>query len=108
MQKSDYKKTIFYAEKALEISPDEIIALLNIGFSQINLGRSDLSKKYILKALTIDPLNTRALILYANACINTGNFDDAISNIRKAYEIAKDDKLLMDIEKVEKMKQKVN
>jgi protein O-mannosyl-transferase len=105
IQLADYNKAIQYSEKALEILPNEILPLMDIGYSQINMGRSDLSKKYLLKALSISPENTRALVLYANACINTGKFEEAISCLKKTYEITKDGKYLLDIKKVEKIKQ---
>jgi tetratricopeptide (TPR) repeat protein len=105
IQLADYNKAIQYSEKALEILPNEILPLIDIGYSQINMGRSDLSKKYLLKALSISPEDTRALVLYANACINTGKFEEAISCLKKTYEITKDGKYLLDIKKVEKIKQ---
>jgi Tfp pilus assembly protein PilF len=104
IQAGDYNKAIFFSEKALQVSSDEILALLNIGYSYINQGRSDLSKQYLLKAIKINSSNTRALVLYANACINTGNFDEAILYLKKAYEITNDNQLLLDVEKVKKMK----
>jgi tetratricopeptide (TPR) repeat protein len=107
IQLGDYKKAILYSEKSLEILPNEILPLSNIGYSQINMGRSDLAKKYLLKALFINPSDTRTLVLYANACINTGEFNEAISYLKRVYEITKEGQILLDIEKVEKMKKRV-
>lgn len=106
VKEKDFEKAVTFSEKALEVSPNETITLINMGYSQIFLGRSDLSKKYFLKALEINPANANALVLYANACVNTGDFDGAITTLKKAFEILKDNQLLIDIEKVEKMKQK--
>jgi protein O-mannosyl-transferase len=104
IQKGDFSKGILFSEKVLQFSPDETLALINIGYSYINQGRSDLSKSYLQKAIKINSSNTRALVLFANACVNTGNFDEAILYIQKAYELTNDNQLLMDIEKVKKMK----
>jgi protein O-mannosyl-transferase len=104
IQTGDFNKGVLFSEKVLQISSDEPLALINIGYCYINQGRSDLSKSYLLKAIKINSSNTRALVLYANACVNTGYFDEAILYIQKAYEITNDNQLLMDIEKVKKMK----
>ncbi len=76
------------AEKALELSPLNDIALTSKGWALIDLGRASESIPYLIRATTANPRNEYAWFNLAWAHYLTGNFTESSASIAKALELS--------------------
>lgn len=86
-QKGDYKTSIEYYTKALEITPNYFKALFNRGFAFDKLGECEKAVKDYTSALEIEPRNA---FIYYNRGISLDKlkrFDEAIYNFTMAIQL---------------------
>lgn len=84
----DYSNAIKEYEKMLEVDPENIFALSNIGLMKHHYFKDETSAvSYLEKAIEIEP---KAGFVYFNLAMvhkENGNLEDAIKNYKKAIEI---------------------
>lgn len=85
--RADLKKAIRHFNKALELVPDDIDALLNLGIAQDNYGQDEQAIVSYEKVIAMDPVSTHARDAYNNlglVFVSTESYKKA----KKAYESA--------------------
>ena len=73
-------------DKALEINPDNITALLWHGYGLMAVGRTEEAEQFFERATILDPLQPDHTFLHATALLLNGKLDEAEKIARKAYE----------------------
>ena len=82
-----YAKAIECYEKALEISPDDAVALGRIGEVYNETGDYDKAKEYLQRAINLDPRFAPAFSLLGYAYTAEGDYDKAFNYCRKSIEL---------------------
>ena len=82
------------AEKALELSPLNDIALTSKGWALIDLGRASESIPYLIRATTTNPRNEYAWFNLAWAQYLTGNYTESSASIAKALQLSPNNSII--------------
>jgi len=85
-QNGKIDEAISYFEKVLEIDPNHVDALSNIGGLFITIGKHDEALSYFDRALEIEPNHVGSLSNKGSALGSLGEYDDAILYLDKALE----------------------
>ena len=81
------EEAISYFEKVLEIEPNHVDALNNIGAILITLGKHEEAIPFFDQVLAIEPNHVGALSNKGSALGSLGEFDDSMLNLNRALEI---------------------
>ena len=84
MKAGQIEAAVFHYSEALQIKPDYLLALGNIGLAYERLDRNNDALKSYFKALNIDPENENVLTNIGNIFSNSGNKEKAINYYEKA------------------------
>jgi tetratricopeptide (TPR) repeat protein len=96
-QNKDYEKAMNLIEKALEDSVDNTSLLFKLGAIQDKAGLKDDSINTMKKIIEIDPKDASALNYLGYSYADLGiKLDEALSLIKRAYEIKPDDGYITD------------
>lgn len=82
-----YEDAISYFKKALEIDPNHILVLYNIGYPLRSLGEYDEAIQYYKRALDVAPTFGYAVIAIGDTYMEQSKYDDAIQYYNKIYEV---------------------
>jgi len=74
-------------ENILEVEPNNLNALNNLGVISFALGNAQTSETFFLKAIEIDPQYMNALINIADIYISAQKYDEAAKYIQKALDV---------------------
>jgi tetratricopeptide (TPR) repeat protein len=74
-------------EAALELDPDYVEVLVNIGALKIEIGRVDEAVVHLKKAIKLRPEDPRARVNLGNAFYSRGNYYAAMTEFREAIKI---------------------
>jgi len=77
--------------RAVEASPNNVLALNQLGNQLSHLGEDDRAVVYLERAVHIDHDNYRTLLLLGTAANNVGNYDRAIAVLTHARELHPND-----------------
>jgi arylsulfatase A-like enzyme len=88
----EYSQTIDYFTQYIDLAPAEPMVLNRIGLSYGHLGQSDEALRYFDRAIEAFPGNMPAYYNKALRCYQMGRMDDALKNIKKAQQLAPDNK----------------
>lgn len=77
--------------RAVAVSPNNVLALNQLGSQLSHLGEDDRAAIYLERAVHVDPDNYRSLLLLGTAENNVGNYDRAIAVFRHARELHPND-----------------
>jgi len=83
----NFEEAISYFEKVLEIEPNHLDALNNIGGLLSTLGKHNEAIFYFDTIIEIEPNYVRALVNKGSALGSLGKFDEAIFYLERALEI---------------------
>ena len=86
-QNGTYNESFSYFEKILEIEPNHLDALNNIGGLHSTLGKHDEAITYFDRVLEIEPNSVGTLVNKGSSLGSLGEYDDAIFYLDKALEI---------------------
>lgn len=89
--KGQYLEAIEYYNRALDIDPNNAIALYYIGDALDNLGHHEMALEYYDKALKIDPRNSNIWNNRGLALDNLGRYEEALECYNKALKIKPND-----------------
>ena len=103
-ERQDYVKAIETANEWIKNSPSSGEAYFYTGKVYFNLNERVKAKQYFKKSLELNPNNVEAMLLYANSCINTFDYDEALSYLEKAYSITNDKSIPGHIQMVKQLK----
>ena len=78
------------AQQWVNSSPKNADALYYTGKAYFELKLRPEAKQYFKRALSINPDHVQAMMLYANTCVNTFEYDEAIKYMEKIYAITND------------------
>ena len=84
-----YDAEVIYT-KALEIDPENIFVLVNLGRISRIINELERSEKLLKQALSLDPENLLVQLNYGELKIDQNNFKEAIYIFEKIYEKNKD------------------
>lgn len=87
-QKGDFRSAISHYKSALQILPNYVDVLNDIGSALSNAGEREKALSYFEKALKINPNFLTALINYGNTLLKLKRYDQAIEQINKALVIS--------------------
>jgi protein O-mannosyl-transferase len=90
VRQNDFQQLLVDAQKWVAISPNSANALYYTGKAYFELKQRPESKEYFKRTLKIDPNHVEAMMLYANTCVNTFEYDEAIKYLERVYSITKD------------------
>ncbi len=76
-------EALFYARNALAHNRDYVPALINVGIASIKLNNAADGKKYLARALALDPSNKNTLLNLAILHEQTGDYEKAYSSFYK-------------------------
>jgi len=96
IEQEDYKNANVVVDRALEIDPDNKVALNNKATVLFNFGEIKEAISYLDKALVIDPNYIVALYNKANLLEAEGNYYDAVTYYAKTVELDADHKSAKD------------
>lgn len=89
---SKFEESISHLEKAEKLldksSPNRIEILKQLAYNYDQVGNTELSYKYIKKALNIDPTNPDLLVLEGHMDLENGKVDEAKSVFEKAINMS--------------------
>ncbi|KAJ8794709.1 hypothetical protein J1605_003018 [Eschrichtius robustus] len=88
-----------------KLQPVALSCLLNIGACKLKLSDWQGAVDSCLEALEIDPANTKALYRRAQGWQGLKEYDQALADLKKAQEIAPEDKAIQ--AELHKVKQKI-
>jgi adenylate cyclase len=89
--KKEYDKAIAEGERALALNPGSTVALVNYALVLIYTGRPEEAIPLHQKAIRLNPFPPSYLYLdYGHALRNAGRFEEAVSALKKAIQIAPD------------------
>ncbi len=86
----DFENAIPPYRKALEINPDNVDALVELGNTLVRLGRFDEAKPHLIRAVEIDPDSHRARAELGGLLLRQGKIDQAVAHLRRALELDPD------------------
>lgn len=92
IQKADYEKALDYFEKALDLCPNDISLLNNIGFTYGEMKKYDKAIETYEKSLKIKPSHANTWNGLALSYKKLGKYEDAIRACKKAIELDPNDK----------------
>ncbi len=92
IQKVDYEKALDYFEKALDLCPNDISLLNNIGFTYGEMKKYDKAIETYEKSLKIKPSHANTWNGLALSYKKLGKYEDAIRACKKAIELDPNDK----------------
>jgi tetratricopeptide (TPR) repeat protein len=96
-------------QQALEIKPDDVLALCHLGFNYFNSGHRDEAIDYYRKALAIDPNSAQAHYNLGIAFANAKIFKEALTEWKRVVELDPDGELgKLAAENVELLKTYIN
>jgi tetratricopeptide (TPR) repeat protein len=87
LNNSAYDSAIFYFDKALEVEPQNTLALYNKGLSLYNLGRYQEATVPLEMATEFEPGYSEAMLLLGDCHYNAVNYPPALEWYTKAYEL---------------------
>ena len=90
MDRTLFKDSIQYFDKAIKSKPDNYEAHNNLGIVHKTLNQTDEAEKYFLKAISIDKGNYQAYFNYANLYADMKKYDSAIKLFEKTIECNSD------------------
>lgn len=91
---ADYSTGQYYAQEVLKIDQNNIIALNNMGITNLYMRNHDESLQYFKKAYDIDPTYSATLKNLSNAYDHIGYYDENIKTIEEFKKIKPDDNSL--------------
>jgi arylsulfatase A-like enzyme/Tfp pilus assembly protein PilF len=74
-------------EQAREVAPADFTASLQLGICTLALGEGNASEPYLLEASRIDPTQWKPFYYLACSRVGQGDFDSAVSHLRKAASL---------------------
>lgn len=74
--------------RALEIEPNNVLSLVNLGHQLYHLGRHEEATIHTMRALEVDPDNHLALCNLSIIQSTQGKLDESLESARRAYEIS--------------------
>jgi len=90
IRQNDFQQLLVEAQQWVKSSPKSADALFYTGKGYFELKLRPEAKGYFKRALVINPDHVQAMMLYANTCVNTFEYDEAIKYMEKVYAITKD------------------
>jgi arylsulfatase A-like enzyme len=87
-----FAQVIEYFTKYMNLAPAEPMVLNRLGLSYGHLGQPDEALNYFEMAIEAFPDNMQAYYNKAKGCYLMGRMDEALSNIKKAQQLAPDNK----------------
>jgi cytochrome c-type biogenesis protein CcmH/NrfG len=103
-EKKDFGKTMEISMKWLNENPNNADANFYLGKTYFYLNERETARKYLLKAIELDPRHAESMMLYANTCVNQFDYDEAISYLEKAYLLNKNSKIPDNIALIRQLK----
>ena len=91
---ADYSMGQYYAQEVLKIDQNNIIALNNMGITNLYMRNHEESLQYFKKAYDIDPTYSATLKNLSNAYDHIGYYDENIKTIEEFKKIKPDDSSL--------------
>lgn len=102
--RKDYPKAIETANEWIKNSPSSSEAYFYKGKAYFTSNDRFNAKQNLKKSLDINPNNVEAMLLYANSCVNTFDYDEAIIFLEKAYSITNDKSIPGHIQMIKQLK----
>ena len=90
IRQNDFQQLLVQAQRWVNSSPKNADALFYAGKAYFDLKLRPESKEYFKRALKIDPNHVQSMMLYANTCVNTFEYDEAIKYLERVYAITND------------------
>ncbi len=90
IRQNDFQQLLVEAQQWVNSSPKNADALYYTGKAYFELKLRPEAKQYFKRALSINPDHVQAMMLYANTCVNTFEYDEAIKYMEKIYAITND------------------
>jgi Tfp pilus assembly protein PilF len=84
LKTQDWNNAIETFTKCVQIKPNDIESLFNLGYIHLQLGVDDVARDYFTQALKIQPVNHRALYGRAYAHERLGDITNAEKDYRQA------------------------
>nr|MBL0717066.1 tetratricopeptide repeat protein [Desulfobacterales bacterium] len=85
---TDKEKLLHYHEKAVQLEPDNIIALKNLAdFYYVEEGRVENALKIYVDILAKEPENLEILLIIGHICVSLQKFEDAKVFYNRVFEI---------------------
>ncbi|HVS62281.1 MAG TPA: tetratricopeptide repeat protein [Thermoanaerobaculia bacterium] len=94
MRRQELAKAVPYYESYLELKPDDVVALNNLGIALLGLDRWEEGMKTLRRAVEIDPNHRGAQYSLATALADLGRYDEALEHYRRAHEIDPAEKVI--------------
>lgn len=88
-----YEKAKSYFEKVLELNPNQVDALNEIGLCSVYLGEVDKALDYFTKAIELSPNDFEIMCNRGMTYLQTNKIENAKKDIMKAYEINPNDEI---------------
>lgn len=83
----NYETVIAEAKELLAVEPDHFYALLQMGYSYLNLDRMDEAKETAQYMLGLWPSHPRVFHLYGCVCRYSGDYSRAVESFKQAIEL---------------------
>ncbi|MEJ8545770.1 tetratricopeptide repeat protein [Brevibacillus borstelensis] len=83
----NYETVITEAKKLLAVEPDHFYALLQMGYSYLNLGRMDEARETAQYMLGLWPSHPRVFHFYGCVCRYSGDYSRAVESFKQAIEL---------------------
>lgn len=96
----DYTMAIVYFKKVMSIKPSQIDTINELGLCYTSQGDFKNAEKYFKKAILLNGNDHEVLSNLAVVYMNTGQFDEAEECLIKASEIAPDDEIVLQWQKM--------
>lgn len=89
----EYEKAKSYFEKVLELNPNQVDALNEMGLCSVYLGEVDKALDYFTKAIELSPEDFEIMCNRGMTYLQINKIEDARKDIMKAYEINPNDEI---------------
>ncbi|UCE19579.1 MAG: protein kinase [Gemmatimonadota bacterium] len=86
-KRGDFKKSIEYTKRALELEPTNPEALDHIIWMYADVGKTENSAKLIDRLLSVDPLTPHNHWAEGFTLMVSGHLEDSVKSFRKCYEL---------------------
>ena len=89
--RAEYEQAIRFYRRSMQITPDQVIMLLNLAHCQEKIGALDDALASYQRSLQLEPAQPDALLNYGHALEKRGRLSDAIGAYRRAVELKPQD-----------------
>lgn len=91
----EYKKAKIYFKQVLELNPNQVDALNELGLCSVYLGEVDEALDYFTKAIELSPNDFEIMCNRGMTYLQSNNVKSAKKDIMKAYEINSNDEITL-------------